>query len=252
MAISPTDRNESLQCVACAVRQQRGQAITERDLANAILDWDNDSLEYSIVNSIGITVEMENEIKSWTKKWELGERNNKQQKKREYDNWIKSSILVANNLANSKYIDKDGYTFFRQDSFPDYKDKAYSFAKQILHNTKNSVMKATYGASVGSGWKDKWNPSDILAIKTSSVSSVRSKLRDFDAAKYSKDTKKLRKMNIENRKLRMKGIAKKQLIVMEEMDSLYEYSKFIDDLCDVLKQDNISFDRLRFIDACND
>ena len=51
MAISPTDRNESLQCVACAVRQQRGQAITERDLANAILDWDNDSLEYSIVNS---------------------------------------------------------------------------------------------------------------------------------------------------------------------------------------------------------
>lgn len=232
MAISPTDRNESLQCVACAVRQQRGQAITERDLANAILDWDNDSLEYSIVNSIGITVEMENEIKSWTKKWELGERNNKQQKKREYDNWIKSSILVANNLANSKYIDKDGYTFFRQDSFPDYKDKAYSFAKQILHNTKNSVMKATYGASVGSGWKDKWNPSDILAIKTSSVSSVRSKLRDFDAAKYSKDTKKLRKMNIENRKLRMKGMAKKQLIVMEEMDSLYEYSKFIDDLCD--------------------
>ena len=102
MAISPTDRNESLQCVACAVRQQRGQAITERDLANAILDWDNDSLEYSIVNSIGITVEMENEIKSWTKKWELGERNNKQQKKREYDNWIKSSILVANNLANNK------------------------------------------------------------------------------------------------------------------------------------------------------
>ena len=27
---------------------------------------------------------------------------------------------------------------------------------------------------------------------------------------------------------------------------------FIDDLCDVLKQDNINFDRLRFIDACND
>ena len=27
---------------------------------------------------------------------------------------------------------------------------------------------------------------------------------------------------------------------------------FIDDLCDVLKQDNINFDRLRFINACND
>ena len=26
---------------------------------------------------------------------------------------------------------------------------------------------------------------------------------------------------------------------------------FIEDLCDVLKQNNINFDRLRFIDACN-
>jgi len=78
MAISPTDRNESLQCVACAVRQEHGQAITERDLVNSILDWDDNSLESSIVNSIGITAEMEREIKSWTKKWNLGERINKQ------------------------------------------------------------------------------------------------------------------------------------------------------------------------------
>ena len=47
MAVSPTDRNESLQCVACALRQKEGQAITERDLVNAILDWDQGTLEPS-------------------------------------------------------------------------------------------------------------------------------------------------------------------------------------------------------------
>ena len=44
MAISPTDRNESLQCVACALRQKQGQDITERDLTNALLDWEQGTL----------------------------------------------------------------------------------------------------------------------------------------------------------------------------------------------------------------
>ena len=140
--------------------------ITEQDLTNALLDWDMGSLEASVVNAIGITGEMEHEIKNWTKKWNTLERVNIQQKKREYDNWIKSSVLVANKLAGSRYIDKSGYTFFRQDSFPEYKDRAYSFAQDIKKNTNNSVMKAVYNASVGSGWKDKWNPSDILAVKS--------------------------------------------------------------------------------------
>ena len=35
-----------------------------------------------------------------------------------------------------------------------------------------------------------------------------------------------------------------------DTNSIDKYS-FIEDLCDVLKQNNINFDRLRFIDACN-
>ena len=33
---------------------------------------------------------------------------------------------------------------------------------------------------------------------------------------------------------------------------ILKFDSFINDLSDVLKQDNINFDRLRFIDACND
>ena len=112
MAVSPTDRNESLQCVACALRQAEGKDITERDLTNALLDWDERTLEASVVNAIGITGEMENEIKSWNKRWSSMEGNSsKQTKQREYDNWIKSSVLVANKLGNSSYIDNSGYKF---------------------------------------------------------------------------------------------------------------------------------------------
>ena len=230
MAVSPTDRNESLQCVSCALRQSVGQDISERDLINAILDWDQGTLESSVTNAIGITREMENEIKSWNKRWNSMESpGSRQTKKREYDNWIKSSVLVANKISSSKYFDSNGYTFFRQDSFPEYKDTAYSFAQRIKKNTTNSAMRSVYNASVGSGWKDKWNPSDILAIKN--ATSVRSQLQNFDAAKINKDSRKLRTMNKENRKLRLDGKAHKQLVVMEEMDNLYEYNKLINDLC---------------------
>ena len=230
MAVSPTYRNESLQCVSCALRQSEGRDITEQDLVNAILDWDQGTLEPSVVSAIGITREMSNEIKSWNKKWNSMESpSSRQTKKREYDNWIKSSVLVANKIGSSSYLDNTGYTFFRQDSFPEYKDTAYSFAQRIKKNTDNSAMRAVYNASVGSGWKDKWNPSDILAIKN--ATSVRNKLTNFDATKINKESRKLREMNKENRKLRLDGKAQKQLVVMEEMDSLYEYNKLIDDLC---------------------
>lgn len=228
MAVSPTDRNESLQCVACALRQHEGRDITEQDLANALLDWGGGTLESDVINAIGITNEMVSDIISWGKKWSSMDFS-PQQKKREYDNWIKSSILVANKLANSKFIDNRGYTFFRQDSFPEWKDKAYEFAQHIKKNTNNSVMRQVYGATLGAGWKDKWNPSDILAVK--SATRVRNMLSNFDATKVSTDSKKLRNMNVLNRKMKMDGAASKQLVVMEEMDNLYEYNNFIDKLC---------------------
>ena len=39
---------------------------------------------------------------------------------------------------------------------------------------------------------------------------------------------------------------------MHDTQPIINKVTFIDDLCDVLKQDNINFDRLRFINACND
>ena len=226
MAVSSTDRNESLQCIACAVRQEERSNINERHLINAILDWGENTLDPSIQNAIGIDNVMKNAITSWVKRSEESDRIDK-----DYDNWIRSSVLIANELSNSTYIDPSGYKFYRQDQFPNFKDKAFEIATTIKNNTSNSVMKQMYNASVGSGWKDKWNPSDILAVKTSKVSSVRTQLSNFDAEKVNSDSKKLRSEFKKSRKMRLDGKALKQLNVMEDMDILYEYNLLIDKLC---------------------
>tara|TARA_B100000131_G_scaffold315685_1_gene354539 strand:+ start:68 stop:1690 length:1623 start_codon:yes stop_codon:yes gene_type:complete len=227
MAVSKTDRNESLQCIACAVRQSEGSDITERELINAILDWGENTLEPKIENAIGIENTIKREITSWVSKSEARESPDK-----DYDNWIKSSVLIANELSKSTYIDSSGYKFYRQDQFPNFKDKAFEIATNIKKNTSNSVMKQMYNASVGSGWKDKWNPSDILAVKSNKVSNLSTQLSKFDATKVSRQSAEIRAKNKENRKLVKDNKAKKQIQVMEELDTLYEYNKLINDLCD--------------------
>ena len=227
MAVSKTDRNESLQCIACAVRQSEAANITERHLINAILDWGENTLEPNIENAIGIDNIMKREITSWVKRSEESDRTDK-----DYDNWIKSSVLIANELSKSTYMDTSGYKFYRQDQFPNFKDKAFEIATNIKNNTSNSVMKQMYNASVGSGWKDKWNPSDILAIKSNKVTSLTTQLSNFDATKVSRKSAEIRAVNRDNRKLVKDAKAKKQIQVMEELDNLYEYNKLINDLCD--------------------
>ena len=227
MAVSKTDRNESLQCIACAVRQSEASNINERQLVNAILDWGENTLEPKIENAIGIDNTMKSEITSWVKRSEERESPDK-----DYDNWIKSSVLIANELSKSTYIDSSGYKFYRQDQFPNFKDKAFEIATTIKNNTSNSVMKQMYNASVGSGWKDKWNPSDILAIKSNKVTSLTTQLSNFNATRISRQSAELRAMNRKNRMLVKDAKAKKQIQVMEELDNLYEYNKLINELLD--------------------
>ena len=47
-------------------------------------------------------------------------------------------------------------------------------------------------------------------------------------------------------------IIKDNTIINNNLFESISKKSFINDLSDVLKQDNINFDRLRFIDACND
>ena len=52
--------------------------------------------------------------------------------------------------------------------------------------------------------------------------------------------------------IQLARIIKDNTIINNNLFESISKKGFIDDLCDVLKQDNINFDRLRFINACND
>lgn len=224
-----TSRNESLQCIACALRQFGNIDITEQDLINAVMDWDGGTLQSQIVDAIGIEPTTKSDLIRWVNR-EIGTEGKKHSK--DFDDWIKSSVLIANELANCQYLDKKGYKFYRQDQFADFKNTAFDIATNIKENTSNTHVKQAYGVSVGSGWKDKWNPADILAIKRDKVSTVESIFKNFDASKYSKSSLELRRQNLQFQQLFKSGQQSKQLAVIYEMDSLYEYNKVINQLCD--------------------
>ena len=228
MAISATDRNESLQCIACALRQDEGKNITDEELIAAIIDWKNNTLKSQVEDSIGIAGDMRIFVTDW-----VDRQYNSEKPSVDFDQWIRSSVLVANELAKSSDLDHSGYRFYRQDQFPFYKDKAFEFAQNIKKTTTNTHIKQAYSASAASGgWKDKWNPSDILAIKKNKVSHVKNLIEHFDPSKYSKGSLELRKQNKQFQQLFRGGQQSKQLAVIYEMDSLYEYNKIINQLCD--------------------
>jgi len=52
--------------------------------------------------------------------------------------------------------------------------------------------------------------------------------------------------------IQLARIIKDNTIINNNLFESISKKGFIDDLCDVLKQNNSKFDRLRFIDACND
>ena len=229
MAVSSTDRNESLQCVACALRQEEG-VINEQELINAIQDWGNGTLDSKVERAIGIDREMRSHLISWVN-GETSKEVGKQSK--DFEQWIKSSVLVANKLATSSDLDSSGYIYFRQDQFPLFKQKAFEFAQNIKRSTNNSYIKQAYTASASSGgWMDKWNPSDILAIKSNKVNQVENTIRNFDPAQYSRGSEELRKQNEKFKNLFKNKQQSKQLAVIYEMDSLYEYNKVINKMCD--------------------
>ena len=233
MAISATDRNESLQCIACALRQAVGRDINEFELVNAVMDWKRNSLDHKVRDAIGITPEMETFVTNWVDTEHVEKEKKGQKPSADFDQWIRSSILVANELAKSPDLDSSGYIFYRQDFFPLFKNKAFEFAQNIKNSTTNPYIKQAYSASASSGgWKDKWNPSDILAIKANKVRNVEDTIKNFDPSKHSKGSEELREQNLKFQQLFRSGQKSKQLAVIYAMDSLYEYNKVINQLCD--------------------
>jgi hypothetical protein len=210
MAFTPrTDHKESLQALAMSLRQAKGSDIESIELAQAMQGLV--ALPSKVKNHCIIEYsKMELDFNKWAN---AGAQD-----------WVDSSVWIAN-AAYPKYCSSGNYNFYRQDFVPGFKGTYNKIRNKIKKNANSSVLKKMY--SVVGMSEDKWNPADIIAIKSGNASNIMSLLENFDASKVSKESKKVRD---QNKKMNLSGKEGKLIHVMEDLDEMYEYNKLIQDL----------------------
>tara|TARA_B100000131_G_scaffold162590_1_gene157263 strand:- start:54 stop:1541 length:1488 start_codon:yes stop_codon:yes gene_type:complete len=214
---------ESLQALACAVRQDAGGDISAADVAQAMNDLSGNTLKSSVKKSIKIDdSKMSRSFAVW-----MGDSSAKNQKS--LVEWQNSAAWTANKIAGSSYL-KSGrkYIFYYSGKLDSYRGKYKEIATRIAKSAEDPMVKRIYeNVSVGTG--DKWNPSDIMALDSGSASTIEKNLKDFDPRKISKASREIHYRNLKM-KAETGAKGKKALEMTEGMDELYEYNKYIDDL----------------------
>jgi hypothetical protein len=210
MAFTPrTDHKESLQALAMSLRQDKGSDLESIELAQAMQGLG--SIPPKVKNNCIIEYsKMEADFNIWVNS--------------DAQDWIDSSVWIAN-AAYPKYCSSGNYNFYRQDFVPGFKGTYNRIRNKIRKNASSSVLKKMY--SVVGMSEDKWNPADIIAIKSNKASTTLSLLENFDASKVSKESKEVRD---QNKKMNLSDKEGKLIHVMEDLDEMYEYNKLIQDL----------------------
>lgn len=205
-----TEDKESLQVLAMALRQERGADIDSASLALAMSNLPG--LPANVRDKCQINFRRCNTSFA---RW-LNEQG--------VDEWVSSSVWIANKVYPA-YCRSGEYTFYRQDLVPGFKGTFKRLKDELKVNTTRSVMKQMYDVvTIGD---DKWNPADIIAIKSSEASRILDELQNFNPAHHSRMSAKIQQ---ENRRSSDRGPGAKTLAAMEDLDALYEYNTFIDDL----------------------
>jgi len=199
-----TDHKESLQTLAFALRQDKRSDLEFTDLEQVM--GDINLLPNSVKSRCMIDYQkMRPAFNNWL---ESGAKD-----------WIDSSVWIANSTYPT-YCKKGNYNFYRQDFVPPFKGTYKEIKDRIKQNAKNSVMKKMYKV-VGMS-EDKWNPADIIAIEENRSNNIISLLKNFDATKVSKESKEIQKQN--------KSLKDSNVILLEDLDEMYEYNQLIDKL----------------------
>jgi len=164
---------------------------------------------------------METRFKNWV---DVGSQKDKTE-------WINSSVWVANSVIPSSYIKGGGYVFYQSGLLPDFRGAFKQIAKDIAQNSKNSVVRRVYSI-MGKGTGDKWNPADVLALKSSKENQIKRQMAAFKNGNPNlsafKDAKTISEQNKLLAASAKTGEQKRNLHLIEDMGILYWYNQFID------------------------
>ena len=189
--------NESLQAYACACRQAKGSKLDVAEFID-ILNEEEDAkvlLSKAKQNTI-IDGKFFSEFKDYVNMSDAG------------GDWAASSVFIANKIYGP-YVSGGTYKFYRQDQYKEFK-KTYTDMKNKI---KKSPLKRDVAAVYGNIQmaEDKWNPADIIAVKTS-----------YDGRKVYKPSGK---SSLKAENTEMKNAVK----LIDDFKDLYEYNKWINE-----------------------
>ena len=212
MAFTPnTADKESLQTLAMAVRQRLAKNISPAALEPYMADLP--ALDPIIKKHCAIDYsKMNSRFANWV---EAGAQD-----------WLESSCYIANS-SYGPLFKQATYNFYRQDYVKDFKGTYNKLRNKIKSKASIAMLRKMY-AVVGMS-EDKWNPADVIAIKANKETEVINKLKNFKASKHSTMSKDVENAN---RSLQsgLPGEASKNLLMMKDLDEMYEYNQLIDDL----------------------
>ena len=204
---------ENLQCVACAARQEIGHDISYEEFAEVVNQTHpryNQIKSHCFVSINGGDLWAdETKFKSFKHFYEMSDAG---------PDWVESSAKIANAAYGD--LSRGKYNFYRQDQYPRYKGYYNQLKSELAQGSKtkgrnqfssiNSSVLQRLNKTLGIS-EDKWNPSDIIAVKTSFEG--KKNYHPPDAAKaLSKD--KLNQDTIQ---------------YYNDLAQLYEYNKWIHD-----------------------
>ena len=221
-----TDHKESLQALAFAMRQEEGKDITYDELKQTMVDIGGGlDTKYSRWLRIDYS-KMSRDFPLWVSM----ARNPKDNK--QLDEWINSSVWTANAVIKSSYLDSQGYVFYQSGELPQFRGAFKAIAKRIKDNAVNTKVRQVYSL-MARGTGDKWNPADVIALKSNEAQQIEQEMTAFEnnTIRYAQRPK-LKKIVQQNEELarRLPAEGKKRCHIVQDMNRIYWYNQYIDEL----------------------
>tara|TARA_R100001082_G_scaffold12164_1_gene6507 strand:- start:16 stop:1662 length:1647 start_codon:yes stop_codon:yes gene_type:complete len=214
--------SESLQVVALAGRQVIGSTFSTSDLRKLMSQTHEQ--QQRVESFVGIAPDKKKNLKEWVTDPSDPQLLNE---------WLDSSVWIAETLVHGTTL-SGTYKFYRQDQFPQpgssFKNVFNTLKKEIKDTIKdNPNFARTTAGRIYDNIEisdDKWNPADIVAVKTSLENQWKQKLSPEGFLRWRSTMKKTMKDDLKSF-ARLLGKRDNKLRIVDAMEDLYEYNKLI-------------------------
>ena len=222
MAIPQTDHKESLQTLAFAMRQEKGSDISYDEIRSLMMSLTR-TIDPSVRRNCRIDyTKMNTDFALWVQ--EATTRS----KTKLLDDWINSSMWIANAMIPQR-IGSSGYVYFQSGQLPEFRRTFIAICERIRDNAVSPKVRMAYKV-MATGTGDKWNPADVLAVRTSKAATMDSDLASY--ARFRPSDPQIKEFERKNRELNSKMKKpgeKRSMNLIRDMNILYYYNKFIND-----------------------